>query len=261
MTDTAAPAAAAPAPGRQEPDGDAPGSSYLRFLPAIYQLNAGDAPNFLGRFLLAFEEVLTGRPDEEGGGLDGEISRLHELFDPDLVPPRFMEWLAGWVALSLRADLSTSERREFLRNAVPLYERRGTKAGLERAIRIHTRLAHAAPGQEPPRGAPEPEVAIEESAPEMRVGAARVGDTTVIGGGPPHFFRVRIWDPQLDASTLRRMRDIVTAVIEMEKPAHTVYTLHVAGPTLQIGVRSTVGKDTLITVEKSRTSQPGNAHG
>jgi phage tail-like protein len=259
MTDTAVtPASAAERP---VPAGDTLASSYLRFLPSIYQLGAGDSPNFLGRFLLAFEQILTGLPDRGDGGLDGEISRLHEKFDPELVPPAFMEWLAGWVALDLRADLSTGERREFLRNAVPLYQRRGTKAGLEGAIRIHTRLAHASPGQEPPPGAPEPEVTIEESSPEMRVGAARVGDTTVIGGGPPHFFRVRIWDPQLDAATLKRMRDIVGAVIEMEKPAHTVYTLHVAGPTMQVGVRSTIGKDTLITADKARTSQPENAHG
>jgi phage tail-like protein len=262
MTDTALPPRTANAAGGLPPEAAA-SSSYLRFLPALYQLNAGETPNFVGRFLLAFEKILTGLPDEPGddGGLDGRIGRLHRLFDPDLVPGDFLEWLAGWVALDLRADLSTSERREFLRNAVQLYKRRGTRAGLAQAIGIHTRLAHALPGQPPVSGADAPEVTIEESAPEMRVGNARLGDTTVIGGGPPHFFRVRIWDPRLDAATLRRMRDIVSAVIDMEKPAHTVYTLHVAGPTMQIGVRSTIGKDTLITADKARTPQPGNVHG
>jgi hypothetical protein len=103
---------------------------------------------------------------------------------------------------------------------------------------------------------------VEEAAPELRVGdRARVGDTTVIGGGPPHFFRVRIWDPCLDAASLRRMREVVASVIEMEKPAHTVYTLHVEGPTMQIGVRSTIGRDTLITRESARPAHPRTAHG
>ncbi|MDB4948788.1 MAG: repeat domain protein [Gemmatimonadetes bacterium] len=240
----------------------APASSYLQHLPAIYQLNAGEQPNFLGRFLLAFEEVLTGAPDGGGGGLEGRIAGLRTLFDPEVVPADFMEWLAGWVALGLRSDLGLEERRAFLRSAVPLYRRRGTKLGLESAIRIHTQYAHAAPGGPPAPAEAQPEVTVEEAAPEMRVGErTRVGETTVIGGGPPHFFRVRIWDPCLDAASLRRTREVVAAVIELEKPAHTVYTLQVEGPTMQIGVRSTVGRDTLITREIARPASTRTAHG
>ncbi|HET6765583.1 MAG TPA: phage tail protein, partial [Longimicrobiaceae bacterium] len=249
-------------PGDVPPDPIVPGSRLLLHLPAIYQTYAQEGrPNFVGTFLLAFEQILTGLADGTGdGGLDGRISGLAQLFDPDNAPAEFLEWLAGWVAMSLRADLHTRERREFIRQAVPLYRRRGTRQGMLEMIRIHTSLAHAEPGAGPLPPDRSPTVEIEETAPEFRLGAgSRVGHGA-IGGGPPHSFTVRIWDSQLNAASRRRMRDIVTAIIEQEKPAHTVYTLQLAGPTLQIGVRSRVGTDTVVTRARAAATQPGTSH-
>ena len=61
---------------------DHPGqaSRYLDYLPAIYQQDAQiGQPNFLGRFLLAFEQMLTGLGDVDVPGLE-EI--LEGLVDP-----------------------------------------------------------------------------------------------------------------------------------------------------------------------------------
>jgi hypothetical protein len=39
---------------------------------------------------------------------------------------------------------------------------------------------------------------------------------------------------------------VVTAILDMEKPAHTYYALEVETPTLQLGVHSTISVDTLL---------------
>ena len=52
-----------------------------------------------------------------------------------------MPWLAGWVALGLRADWTEAQKRDFLANIVPLYRRRGTKENLAELLRIYTGLS------------------------------------------------------------------------------------------------------------------------
>ena len=50
------------------------------------------------------------------------------------------------------------------------------------------------------------------------------------------------------------MKEIVTAIIDMEKPAHARYELEVVTPVLQIGVHSTIGVDTLLGGELHATT-------
>src|SRR5215207_6100739 len=100
-------------------------SSYLKDLPAIFSEDV-----FLGRFLLAFEQVLTGLPGQVGRepvpalGLEETIDRMATLFDPKaswdaLLPEKerqteFLHWLSGWVALGVRADWTEAQKRDFL---------------------------------------------------------------------------------------------------------------------------------------------------
>src|SRR6476469_7082701 len=77
-------------------------SSYLQYLPSIFSEDP-----FLGRFLLAFEQVLSGLAGAKGEpheGLEETIAGIATLFDPNETREEFLPWLAGWVALSLRAD-------------------------------------------------------------------------------------------------------------------------------------------------------------
>ena len=52
-------------------------SEYVKYLPSIYQDN-----QFLGRFLLAFEQILTGLPDSDTHGLEHYIDKIHTYFYP-----------------------------------------------------------------------------------------------------------------------------------------------------------------------------------
>src|SRR5262245_65574686 len=112
-------------------------SSYLMLLPSIF---SDDPTRFLGRFLLAFEQVLTGLDGGEPSpekGLEESIAGIATLFDAQETPEEFLPWLAGWVALGLRADWSVAQKRDFLAQIVPLYRRRGTQDNLARLLTIY----------------------------------------------------------------------------------------------------------------------------
>src|SRR5262245_59278833 len=127
-------------------------SRYLDYLPAIYREEVDTArPEFLGRMLLAFEQVLTGLGDPAAPGLEeildgivepagsgtgrGGVQRCCEpgpfVPDGERAPAEVLEWLSGWVALALRADLDELRQRDFIARAASLYRLRGTRRGVE----------------------------------------------------------------------------------------------------------------------------------
>ena len=249
-------------------------SRLLGYLPAIFQ----DAPVVttdpppppqplpLGRFLMAFESILLGlaksRPEEWrdlqyqpgfeeilGGALQqGTSEQLldgvqryfdpgpdylpdpHKVADHNRAPPEFLAWLAGWVALTLRDDWTDDHKRKFIAKAVQLYRLRGTKAGVTQFVQTYT-------------GGPPVEI-FEEST-EFQVGVhSRIGVDTIIDGGLPFFFRVKLTSS--DPLSFQRQHDMVTALINLQKPAHTNFSLEVETLQFQIGVNSRIGVNTLL---------------
>jgi len=214
-------------------------SSLLASLPAVFQEDrSGAAPNFLGRFLLGFEKLLLGLGEPEELGLEETIAKIHGYFEPGAemapdqrAPAEFLPWLAGWVALTLREDWDELRQRDLIAKAASLYRLRGTRRGVEEFLRIFTRLG----------------VEIDELGTALQVGVhATVGVNTLLDGGSPHFFAVRVLLPSPDPALIKAQRGVARAIIDLQKPAHTYYSLSVATPTLQIGVHSTVGADTLL---------------
>lgn len=100
-------------------------SSYLTYLPGIYQNN-----HFLGRFLLIFESIL--------GPVDRTVENMHHYFDPFVTPPEAVDWLGTWVGLALDERWPEERRRELISEAVNLYQWRGTKHGLSEFLRLYT---------------------------------------------------------------------------------------------------------------------------
>jgi len=214
---------------------------------------------FLDDFLLAFEKVLLGRNDgivpehyghrdanrkeqPELHGLEEEVAHLHRLFDPNETPDReefrltcrydFLDWLASWAALSLRADLSPDRRRALVASIIPLYRIRGTKQYVEELLRLHL---DAVPSVD------------DTELPELQVAAhSTVGKDTYVGGGPPHFFRVTLAFETKDPVQVNTQAQIARGVVDLAKPAHTFYELSVVSPRMQVGVHSTVGIDTIL---------------
>jgi phage tail-like protein len=70
--------------------------------------------------------------------LDGRIEGLSQIFNPHACPAEALEWLAGFVALSLDPRLPEDRRRMLVREAMWLFRRRGTVPGLSRLCTIVT---------------------------------------------------------------------------------------------------------------------------
>jgi phage tail-like protein len=230
---------------------DALSKRLVDYLPAIYQEPAQpDEPPFLNGFLRAFENVLLGsttdtdqvskEPAGENGeredevqGLKEKIAELHRLFDPNRTPEEFLPWLASWTAFTLRADLSVPRRRQLIARMIPLYSIRGTRKYAEQVLKLHL---EAMP------------VVTDFELPAFQVGShSMVGDDTCLGGGPPHFFRVFLVAPLLNERELEGQRQMARSVLELAKPAHTHYELETASPHLEVGVRSRLGLDTVLS--------------
>lgn len=212
-------------------------SSLLQYLPAIYQ----DDP-FLGQFLLAFEKILLGRddgiriPPTENPlpdlGLEERIASVAEYFDPAKAPEDFLPWLASWTAFSLRADLDVDKQRKFIANIAQLYRWRGTKRNLQDLLKIFTVSTPAV---------------VEGEADGIQIGQhSTIGKDMQLGGEKPFYFQVKVSLPRAAPAVQERQLRIAHALVELEKPAHTVYELLPFFPSMRIGQYSKVGVDTLL---------------
>ena len=213
-------------------------SSYLDQLPATFQQDADESGvTFIGRFLLAFEKILSGLGDPAEPGLEERLhgiadpsngsvlmAGLQRYFDPGVrgddtlpetqrAPDEFLPWLASWVALTLREDWTPAEKRRLISRIVSLYHKRGTKEGLSEILSTYTG-----------------------------------GNVNIYEfEQPAHYFQVELLSKDRDPAVISRKEQIARAIINQEKPAHTFYTLKTRlTVTMQIGVASTVGDNTLI---------------
>ena len=234
-------------------------STYVAQLPAIYR--DGELPgqaNFVERFLKNFEKLLTGiddgvvaaQADPDGTvsvttvSIEEVVARIHDFFDPFFTPPvfdrpsdeaAFVAWLSGWLALVQNQTWDLRSQRRLLARIVPLYRQRGTKDGLEEYLRIYLREFAGAV------------VTVDEQLDGIPVGAATIGQNTVVGGAPPFFFFVQIALQVLGGAVA--FRNLVTntrAIVDLEKPAHTYYAFRYRVPGMTVGVFSTIATDTMI---------------
>ncbi len=154
---------------------DGGASRWLQYLPPIYSED-----EFLGRFLCIFEDLL--------GAVQQLIGHFDLFLDPATAPETFLPWLNEWLGVFVDERWSPQTQRQLLREAAWLYQARGTRAGLERHLRLVT----------------DAEVEIVEHA------------------DGPHTFRV-VLRPR-GAPVDPRM---VERIIELNRPAHTRYTLQI----------------------------------
>jgi phage tail-like protein len=175
---------------------ETPSSSYLQYLPAIYQKDP-----FLGRFLLIFESIL--------GPIEQTIDQIAAYLDPRLTPAELLPWLSSWVGLELDENWPLDRQRALVGATVMLYRWRGTRRALRDHLAIYT-------GREP---------LIVENFDGLRLGQdARLGVNTALGVARPHTLAVTIDGREdVDEQVLRR-------IIELEKPPHTGYTLSIRAP-------------------------------
>ena len=100
-------------------------SKALQHLPEIYFND-----DFTSRFLMLFESFW--KP------ITKQIDQVEYYFDPDLTPPEFVPWLASWLGLPVDETLPIDRVRTLLKNAMMLYQYRGTYRALKKYLEIYT---------------------------------------------------------------------------------------------------------------------------
>jgi len=234
---------------------------YLQYLPRIFKEGIGPEVEFLGKYLKIFEALLSGREDGPGGqeviGLEDRIALFINCLDAGLTPVQevtystggpvldspFLTYLAQWVALVFDQNWSLSKKRQWLQKIVPLYKKRGTKSGLVEYLNMFV-------GRQ---------VVVEELPGGFIIAVnSTIGSDTFIAGAPAYYFRVKInygfpedGEP-FDINEWKNIKKGITAIVDLEKPAHTYYNLDARTPGIIIAERSTVGMDTLIWQESNK---------
>ncbi len=241
-------------------------TGYMSDLPEIYREPPGPDVDFLTRFLALFE-----------GGFEGIERKIEEtiaLLDPDAAPANGLEWLASFLALSLPAGATGARRRELIRNAFTRYARRGTPAAIRQAIWDETGIQAII--EEPiqqaawwalpaaptcPPGAPVfgGLLGVDTVLAAVEPQGAVLGSTAILDRsnliaadqyGVPlfdelaHQFTVGIY--RRDAAHPAKVASLA-AVVEREKPAHTLARICVIEPRMRVGYQARLGIDTIVS--------------
>ncbi len=246
-----------------------PRISYLDYLPGIYQEDSA-SKGLLERFLAIFESIFY--------EIDFTIDHISRYFDTSGAPPEFLSWLGSWLDVSIDEDWPEDKKRLFIRNAISLYKKRGTRECLEESIELFTgkkpfvvenfQAAKACkgnisqpcnngktvsfPSQEriffPPKG-----IMVEE-CPEKNTAGNKGKEEpgkeepliNKLYGTERFGFCVLLADPDLDTTAQSRVRRI----IEEQKPAHTSYELKVLEPWFHLDMHTYLGINTVVTEPK-----------
>src|SRR6188768_4576265 len=99
--------------------------AYLRAgLPAVYQES-----DFGMRFIGGLEELLD--------PIVAVLDALPAHFDPNFAPPDILNLLAAWLGVDLDETQDIKHQREMVRRAAELGRRRGTRGGMELALKLY----------------------------------------------------------------------------------------------------------------------------
>lgn len=231
-----------------------PRRSYLQYLPAVFQEDE-DSRLFLDRFLSIFQT--------DFDDLDRRIDLIWQLFDPDSIDARHLQWLAGWLALVINPAWPEAKLREMVKQAWESYRLRGTVAGLERAVQDyagvpakvleHYRLRRwpalclAAPLDGTVRLWSRTFYRRLQTTSYSQVGYFQLVEVPEPAVEPldwgAHKFSVFFPASPYRAEATRRE---VAAVVERDKPAHTEAFLCPVYPRMRVGIQATVGVDTVV---------------
>ena len=179
--------------------------SFVRFLPQIYQQDDALGHHFLREYLWVFQHLFASITDK--------LDSTHTYYDPRESPEEFLPWLASWVALTLDIDWDESKKRKLIRSAAENYRRRGTRRAIEEVLHIFL----------------DNSVRIEENAwpyPGFCIGVtSSIGEDTIVLPriDLDHCFMVHI--PVAPDDITEEMVVKVHNIINLEKPAHTMYFL------------------------------------
>lgn len=250
--------------------------TFDRYLPAIYR-NDRTCGDFFLRLLSLCQSFFQ--------GVEQEIAALPALFDPFAAPADFLPWLAGCLGLDLDEGRSEAAQRDLIGRIFDYYGTSGTPEGMGEALKLFAGITAvidepilnaawwALPGPAAGGcGACESEPDLDTSRecaghsilgwttmlPPAQPQGAVVGTSadldrshliTEADFGAPLFsdvayqFRVEVYRSQVMAADALPK---IHAILDREKPAHTLYRLCIIDPLFRVGFQGRVGIDTIV---------------
>ncbi len=223
-----------------------PGTDWLARLPRAYSADPGST-DFLFRFLSLM--------DGELNDMDARAEQRELVLDPHGAPAEMLPWVASLIGLTLDERWSEAARRQVLAEAICLFRRRGTLGALTRMLEIYLGVAPviverwrlrgvggALVGGSDPTSPYATGAGLANSVVGfgMRVGGA-VGDQApdVVGGGSvddaftTHAHRFTVVIPRLLDD---EQRQTVADLLDLHRPAHTLYDLCTVGAGMRVGM-------------------------
>ncbi|HTS36393.1 MAG TPA: phage tail protein [Candidatus Solibacter sp.] len=235
-----------------------PRSSYLQYLPAVYQED-DQSRVFLDRFLRIFQSTFD--------GMDQTLDNLWTRFDPMSAPGSWFNWLASWLAFPINPLWSDNQRRSALKSAGQIYPLRGTPSGVEQLVKQysgvdarlieHFRLRQLVILPDSPSSSTALGSGMRlwsrDYYRRLQVGVySQVGyfdltgepepDMEPLAWGANEFTVFFDCDPYQVSSTTQS----VSQVVEREKPAYAKANYAPVFPRMRVGVQSTLGVDTRV---------------
>ncbi len=182
-----------------------PRSLYPKFLPELYR-----EVDFISRLLKIFEETFEPAVNT--------LNTLWAYLDPLTAPEAMLGFLGSWVAWEINPRWSPQVQRRLIRQAMQIYSWRGTRRGLRFYLHLYTGL----PLDEEIPQEVDKHISIQEVCEEgLVLGKTPLGNKTLMGGGRPYHFIVRLRsEPEIEID-----EQLVDYIIEQEKPAFCTYEL------------------------------------
>ncbi len=253
---------------------DFPRSTSADLLPAVYR-EEPRAADFTERFMSLFDAMI-----EE---LETASTRFPALLDAARAPGEVLPWTASFLDLAFDESWDEEVRRKVLRAAPELYRKRGTLAGLRRALELVFGVDLDVLIEED--GAQRSWGAVASSSETLplgaRLGSIRLFSPTrsrmTLGSSPVGRVPIKSYgDPASDAHSAGAFRFTVTVpplpdgqhaslirLVEAMKPAHTLARIRFAGNSgFHLGATLQLGIDTLIRrPDPTALGAPDNALG
>jgi phage tail-like protein len=187
-----------------------PLSDYVSFLPILYR-----EVDFISRFIKIFEQAFE--------PVVASFISMWAHLDPLTAPHALLPFLAHWVAWPVQLHWDINQQRRLIRRAMELYRWRGTRKGLRLYLHLYTGLPL---DDHLPQEADKHISITEPFGQGFVLAASHLGADTVLGGGQPYHFVVRLRaaaDSYIDEQLVRR-------IIEQEKPAFCTFELLIEPP-------------------------------
>lgn len=218
-----------------------PRFSYLQqYLPTVYQQDPASM-QFVEQYLANMEGIFT--------TIEGIIAQVQVLLDVRTLPADAVDWLASWIGMAFESGWDDYQRRLLIAQAPYFLLRRGTLPGMMQAIMVVV---------SPELGVDIFRDDIDQYCATIRiverfftrtVASVAAGDPTgtddsivLTDSTDPRAHRFTVLLPTtVDAAKMR----LVKRIVELEKPAHTSFTIKQYWAMFRVGeVR--VGIDTVL---------------